>query len=97
MPLTTRPSVAVRILVGAVRLYQLIPSGPVPRCRFLPTCSEYAAEALRRHGATRGLVLIVRRLGRCHPFHPGGFDPVPGGAEADAGAADAAPREGATA
>lgn len=46
-------------------------------CRFLPSCSLYADEALARHGALAGLRLILRRLARCHPFHPGGFDPVP--------------------
>ncbi|MDH3664095.1 MAG: membrane protein insertion efficiency factor YidD [Alphaproteobacteria bacterium] len=48
-----------------------------PRCRFLPTCSDYALDALARHGAIRGSGLIVRRLARCHPFGGSGFDPVP--------------------
>jgi uncharacterized protein len=47
-------------------------------CRFLPSCSDYAAEAIRRHGAVRGTVLAVRRLARCHPFAAPGADPVPG-------------------
>jgi hypothetical protein len=48
-----------------------------PRCRFHPSCSAYALDALQQHGFWRGLALSVRRLLRCHPFHPGGFDPVP--------------------
>jgi hypothetical protein len=47
-----------------------------PACRFVPTCSEYAQEAIARHGAMRGGWMSVRRLLRCHPFHPGGYDPV---------------------
>ncbi|MFM7142364.1 MAG: membrane protein insertion efficiency factor YidD [Alphaproteobacteria bacterium] len=46
-------------------------------CRFEPSCSRYADEAIARHGTVHGLALAARRLGRCHPFHPGGFDPVP--------------------
>ena len=46
-------------------------------CRFHPSCSEYAREAIDRHGAGKGSWLTLRRLGRCHPYHPGGFDPVP--------------------
>ena len=67
-----------RIAVGAVRLYQLVLSPLMPaNCRHLPTCSEYAMEALREHGVLRGGWLAVRRIARCHPFGTSGFDPVP--------------------
>ncbi|MFP3938200.1 MAG: membrane protein insertion efficiency factor YidD [Phycisphaerae bacterium] len=65
-------------LILTVQLYRLT-LGPVlgGRCRFLPTCSEYAIEALRRHGAVRGTLLTAWRVLRCHPFSKGGYDPVP--------------------
>ncbi|HEY6948828.1 MAG TPA: membrane protein insertion efficiency factor YidD [Gemmatimonadales bacterium] len=67
-----------RGLVVLIRAYQLVISPALPpACRFTPTCSQYALEAIRRHGAARGSWLAVRRLARCHPFNPGGFDAVP--------------------
>ena len=70
-------SAAARLLVRLVGLWQLVSRLTPPRCRFDPTCSAYAVEALRLHGATRGAWLAVRRVTRCHPFHPGGTDRVP--------------------
>ncbi|QRK11134.1 membrane protein insertion efficiency factor YidD [Archangium violaceum] len=66
------------LLALPIRFYKrwLSPLLP-PACRFHPTCSVYALEALKKHGALRGVRLIVWRLLRCQPFHPGGFDPVP--------------------
>lgn len=66
------------LLRAAVRAYQWCVSPLLPRsCRFIPSCSEYADEALSRHGAWRGSWLATRRLCRCGPWHPGGYDPVP--------------------
>lgn len=71
-------SLPARVLLAPIRLYQrfISPALP-PSCRYYPTCSSYAAEALQIHGAVRGSWLAVRRLGRCHPWHDGGHDPVP--------------------
>jgi len=66
-----------RIAVFLIRGYQLARLGRVSPCRFTPTCSQYAVEALRRHGLKRGLRLTVARLGRCRPGGPFGMDPVP--------------------
>jgi putative membrane protein insertion efficiency factor len=67
-----------RGLVAALRAYKVLISPALPpACRFTPTCSQYALEAVKRHGALRGSWLALRRLARCHPFHPGGFDAVP--------------------
>ncbi|MES1187265.1 MAG: membrane protein insertion efficiency factor YidD [Myxococcales bacterium] len=67
-----------RLLMLLIRLYQRVLSpllGPV--CRFEPSCSRYTHECLRLHGAARGSYLGLRRILRCHPFHPGGYDPPP--------------------
>lgn len=66
------------ILLTLIRIYQLALSPLIGRfCRFQPTCSNYGMEAIRLHGCMKGLYLTTRRLLRCHPFHPGGYDPVP--------------------
>lgn len=64
---------------GLIRVYQRVLRPVVPpSCRFAPTCSEYAHGALLRYGIVRGGWLALRRIGRCNPWHPGGYDPVPG-------------------
>jgi uncharacterized protein len=74
-----------KILTAAVRAYQVgISSWTPASCRFTPTCSAYAIEAIERHGAVRGTWLAVRRIGRCHPWGGFGYDPVPAG-QADGG------------
>ncbi len=66
------------VLVFFITLYQkLLSPWLPPSCRYTPTCSQYAREALLKHGLFRGLLLAVKRLARCHPFHAGGYDPVP--------------------
>jgi uncharacterized protein len=66
------------ILRALIRGYQLLLSPWLgARCRFYPSCSQYALDALDSHGSVRGGILALRRLARCHPWHPGGYDPVP--------------------
>jgi len=80
----TPAGLPARALLGAIRLYQgtlspVLPAlfGPTCGCRFAPTCSHYAADAISQHGALRGAWLALRRLAKCNPLHPGGLDPVP--------------------
>ncbi len=74
-----------QVLQHSLRGYKRFISPMLPRaCRFVPTCSEYAWEAIERHGALRGMVLAAGRLARCHPFACPGFDPVPPGKHASA-------------
>ena len=72
---TSVPARLLMVPIGGYRRFvsPLLP----PRCRFAPSCSEYALTALAEHGAARGLWLAVKRIARCHPFNPGGYDPVP--------------------
>ncbi len=67
-----------RLLIALLRFYKRFISPLLgPRCRFMPSCSEYAMQAIATHGPARGSWLAAGRLGRCHPFHPGGIDEVP--------------------
>jgi uncharacterized protein len=67
------------LIAFLIRIYQWTVSPLLgPRCRFYPSCSQYAREAVLRFGVLAGGALALKRLGRCHPWHPGGFDPVPG-------------------
>jgi len=71
-------TVPARLLMVPIAGYRRFVSPLLPpRCRFAPSCSEYALTAVAEHGAARGLWLAVKRIARCHPFNPGGYDPVP--------------------
>jgi putative membrane protein insertion efficiency factor len=74
----TRPSAAARVLDRLIRAYQYLAAGRPSPCRYVPSCSEYAREAVAAHGAVRGGWYAARRLGRCHPWGAHGYDPVPG-------------------
>ncbi len=67
-----------KLITGALRFYQLLISPLLPSsCRYCPSCSEYMRQAVERYGAARGIWMGAKRLGRCHPFHAGGLDPIP--------------------
>ena len=67
------------VLKFLIRVYQVALSPLLgPNCRYYPTCSQYAIEAIETHGSLRGAWLTIKRISRCHPWHEGGFDPVPG-------------------
>ena len=73
-----RRSVSIWLLRGPIRFYQLAISPMMPAaCRYYPSCSNYAIEAIDKYGALKGGWMALRRISRCHPFRPGGFDPVP--------------------
>ncbi|UCG22869.1 MAG: membrane protein insertion efficiency factor YidD [Chloroflexota bacterium] len=69
---------ATKIVLLLIRFYQLTLSRGIPAsCRFTPSCSHYGYEAVEKYGALKGGWMAIRRIGRCHPLHPGGYDPVP--------------------
>jgi len=74
---TERPGPIARLVMGLIRTYQHVRAGRLSPCRFQPTCSSYALDAVQIHGAFRGGLLAIRRIGRCHPWGGRGWDPVP--------------------
>jgi putative membrane protein insertion efficiency factor len=66
-----------KVFILLIKLYQKVTLFKRPSCRFYPSCSQYAVEAITKYGAVKGGWLTVKRISRCHPFHPGGYDPVP--------------------
>jgi len=76
--LTSAPLIPRKAVTAGLRLYKCLVSPLLPpACRFYPSCSQYAAEAIEKHGVMRGAVFALARLARCHPLHPGGLDPIP--------------------
>ena len=87
----SRPSVPAKALRALILAYQAASAGRSPACRFVPSCSSYAMEAVERFGARKGSSLAIRRLARCRPGGPFGLDPVPEGAPTTTSAAETRP------
>lgn len=92
-----RPDAITRLFISLVKMYRYVPKSSVPRCRFYPSCSQYALVALERHGAWHGTRLAVARVLRCHPFNEGGVDHVPAQAGRAPRPGTGQPRQGAAA
>ena len=76
--MTRSSNLGQRVFIAAIRLYQMTLSQVLPpSCRFYPSCSEYTLQAIAKYGVLKGGWLGAKRIARCHPFHPGGYDPVP--------------------
>ncbi len=71
------PGLVNRAVIGSIAWYQRVSATRPPRCRYLPTCSQYTVEAIAEHGTAKGIWLGMRRLARCHPFGSHGYDPIP--------------------
>lgn len=65
-----------KILINLIKIYQKISGLTPPVCRFTPTCSEYTKQAIEKYGVAKGIWLGIKRVSKCHPFHPGGYDPL---------------------
>ncbi len=74
---TKKENLAQKIILGLIRIYQKFSKLTPPTCRFYPTCSAYTYEAIQKYGVIKGGFLGVKRILKCHPYHKGGYDPVP--------------------
>ena len=72
----SRRGFGARVAIWLITVYQRVMAGSTPRCRFAPSCSQYSLQAVEAYGLSRGGWMGMKRIGRCHPWHPGGYDPV---------------------